>query len=258
MNQIDRNGPRSTDRLARAAGALYLLTFVTSIPALALKTPGLTAIVSGDELPGGAGLVLSAVLELVLALACAGTGVTLLLVLRRVSAVRGLGFLASRLVEAGLVTLGAVVLLALGAREIASTSSAPALVAVHDAAFLLGPGLLPAVNALLLAPAVVRAGLVPRAVAVIGLLGAPLLLGSAAATLAGVLPQVSPIAGVLALPIAVWELALGLWLLLRGAGAGVGAAGAGAAGVDGSSPGSHPAATGEQAARPLGAAASSS
>ncbi len=251
MNQVDRSGATTTERLARTAGALYLLTFVTSIPALALKAPSLAAIRSGNPVPDGGALVASVVLELVLALACAGTGVALLLLLLRQSAVRGLGFLASRLVEASLVVLGAAVLLALSEPDIAATASAPALVAVHDAAFLLGPGLLPAVNALLLAPAVFRAGLVPRAVAAIGLVGAPLLLGSAAATLAGVLPQVSPVAGLLALPIAVWELALGLWLLVRGAGS--------RAAVDhGSSPTSHPAATGEQAARPLEAAASSS
>lgn len=251
MNQVDRSGATTTERLARTAGALYLLTFVTSIPALALKAPSLAAIGAGNPAPERGALVASVVLELVLALACAGTGVTLMLLLRRRSAVRGFGFLASRLVEASLVVLGAAVLLALSEPDIAATASAPALVAVHDAAFLLGPGLLPAVNALLLAPAVFRAGLVPRAVAAIGLVGAPLLLGSAAATLAGVLPQVSPVAGLLALPIAVWELALGLWLLVRGAGS--------RTAVDHrSSPTSHPAATGEQAARPLEAAASSS
>ncbi len=251
MNQVDRSGARTTERLARTAGVLYLLTFVTSIPALALKAPSLAAIESGNPAPDGRALVASVALEVILALACAGTGVTLVLLLRRQAAARGLGFLASRLVEASLVMLGAAVLLALSERDVAAGAAVPALVAVHDAAFLLGPGLLPAVNALLLAPAVLRAGLVPRSVAAIGLVGAPLLLGSAAATLAGVLPQVSPAAGLLALPIAVWELALGLWLLVRGTGS--------RAAVDhGSSPTSHPAATGEQAARPLEAAASSS
>lgn len=207
----------ASDRLARAAGALYLLTFATSIPALALKAPQLDAVVSATGSPASGTLVAAAVLELFLALACAGTGVTLLLVLWRRDAVRGLAFLASRMVEASFVVIGACLLLALAQPSVSGSAVAPALVAVHDAAFLLGPGLLPAVNALLLAPALMRCRLVPRAVGVLGLVGAPLLLVSAGLSMAGVLPQVSALAGVAALPIAAWELGAGLWLLLRGA-----------------------------------------
>jgi hypothetical protein len=48
------------------------------------------------------------------------------------------------------------------------------LVAVRDWTFLLGPGLMPAVNALCLGSLLYRSGLVPRIIPAIGLAGAPL------------------------------------------------------------------------------------
>nr|WP_268921392.1 DUF4386 family protein [Serinibacter arcticus] len=74
---------------------------------------------------------------------------------------------------------------------------------------------MPALNAALLAPALLRLRAVPRAIPVIGLVGAPLLAASALGTVLGAFDQVSAVAGALALPIAAWELALGLWLTFR-------------------------------------------
>ncbi|HBY23000.1 MAG TPA: DUF4386 domain-containing protein, partial [Propionibacteriaceae bacterium] len=80
----------------------------------------------------------------------------------------------------------------------------------------LGPGLMPAVNALLLGSVLYQARLVPRLIPLLGLIGAPLLAASALGTLFGVLDQVSPVAGLAALPIALWEASVGVWLLVRG------------------------------------------
>lgn len=198
----------SDRRLALIAGVLYLVTFVTSIPALALKTPFLAG--AADA----AGARTAVILEIVLAAACIGTAVALYPIIRRASPALALGFVASRVVEGALVMLGVVALLALV--DIPRGSGGNALIAVHDQAFLLGPGLVPAVNALLLATAVYRARLVPRVIPLVGLIGAPLLLASALATVMGILDQVSPLAGLLALPIALWEFSLGVWLVVRG------------------------------------------
>ncbi|CAN7378867.1 DUF4386 domain-containing protein [Microbacterium sp. LjRoot45] len=193
-------------RLARTAGILYLLTFATSIPALALKSPVLAGSTAADAaILARAG----ALLEVVLALACVGTAVAFFPLLRRAVPALAVGFVASRVLEAGLVFLGIAAVL------VVVTTGDPSAVALHDAAFLLGPGLLPAVNALLLGAALLRTRLVPRLIPIVGLIGAPLLLVSAGATLLGVLDQVSPLAALLALPIAVWEFALGVWLTVR-------------------------------------------
>lgn len=203
--------------LARIAGALYLLTFATSIPALALKQPFLEG--------GGsaAAAQCAALLELLLALACIGTAVALYPVARQKNEALAIGFVASRTLEAAAVFAGVVGLLSVvsirggGALEGGTGPEVlRALTLMHDWAFLVGPGLMPAVNALLLGSLLYRYRLVPRVIPLVGLIGAPLLTISAFGTLFGALDQVSPLAGLLALPIAVWELSVGAWLLVRG------------------------------------------
>jgi hypothetical protein len=168
--------------------------------------------VGGGHCDGGDGRV-----ELILALACIGTAVALFPVVRRVELSLALGFVCSRTLEAGLVVLGVVALLRLvTVSESDGHPASSALVAVHDWAFLLGPGLLPAVNALLLGTLLLRSGRVPRAIPLMGLVGAPLLMASAMATVFGAVDQVSTLAGLAALPVAAWEISLGVWLLVRG------------------------------------------
>jgi hypothetical protein len=90
------------------------------------------------------------------------------------------------------------------------------LVAVRDWTFLLGPGVMAGINALLLGTLMYRSALVPRVIPLVGLIAAPLILGSATATLFGFFDQLSPVAGLLALPVGLWELSLGLWLVVKG------------------------------------------
>jgi hypothetical protein len=213
-------------RRALTAGILYLITIVASLPAVALYRPVLDHADFALGTAGTAGVRFAAVLEVVLALACVSTAVVLYPIARRQSESAAVGFVASRILEAGLIVLGVIsVLAAVTLRDTATGPSTDAaalvtaghvLAAVHTWAFLLGPGLLPAVNAVCLGSVMYRSGLVPRIIPAIGLLGAPLLAASAIATLFGVLDQVSALAGLAALPVAAWELALGLWLTVKG------------------------------------------
>ena len=93
---------------------------------------------------------------------------------------------------------------------------AQALIAIHNWTFLVGPGIMPAVNALCLATVMYRSRLVPRIIPTVGLIGAPLLLASSVATLFGAWDQVSGPAFLLALPIAAWEFSLGIYLTVKG------------------------------------------
>lgn len=214
-------------RTAFVAGALYLVTFVTSIPALILKGPVLNEPNFILGAGGESGVLWAGFLEVALALACIGTAVVLFPVLRRQSETAALGFVAARALEATIIVLSVVSLLAVvtlrqnlaatgGVDESSLLVTAASLVAVHDWAFLLGPGLLPAVNAALLGYVLYRSGLVPRAIPTIGLVGAPLLAASVAATVFGITDQVSVVSAIGALPIAVWEFALGVWLVTKG------------------------------------------
>jgi hypothetical protein len=207
------------------AGALYLVTFLASIPAVFLLAPVLDdpAYVLGD---GASTRVLAgAALDVVNALACIGTAVVLLPVVRRQGGeALAHGFLASRVLEAAVILTGVVSLLAVvtlreeppaAADADALVAVAAGLVAVRDWTFLLGPGLAVA-NALLLGTLLYRSRLVPRVIPVLGLVGAPLLLAANTATMFGLTEQVSVVSA-LALPgIFFWELSLGVWLVVKG------------------------------------------
>jgi hypothetical protein len=215
---------RPLRRTALAAGVLYLLTFVTSIPTLGLYAPVRD---SADFVLGAgssAGVMWGAILEVALALSCVGTAVVLFPVARRQSETAALGFVAARLLEAGLVLVGVVSLLsvvtlrreAAGADPAALLAAGHALTAAYGWTFLLGQSLMPVVNALCLGSVLYRSGLVPRVIPAVGLVGAPLLLASDLAIACGVHAQGTALAGLAALPIAAWELALGVWLVAKG------------------------------------------
>jgi hypothetical protein len=197
---------------------LYLLTFV-SIPTVALyaptNDPGFVT-GPGPDLP----IRVGALLEIVVALACIGTAVALFPVIRRQSEALALGLVSARIFEAGTIMAGAASLLTLVSLRQADPGDdglivGQALTGLHEW-LQLGQGLMPAVNAVLLGTLLLRAGLVPRALPVLGLIGAPLLLVSTLSTLFGLWPQFSALSALAALPIAVWELLLGLYLTIKG------------------------------------------
>ncbi|GAA4539701.1 DUF4386 domain-containing protein [Pseudonocardia xishanensis] len=212
---------RTMRTTAFVAGALYLLTFVTSIPTLALfasvHDPAYVLGAGPDT-----GVHLGAVLNVLCALAGIGTAVALNPILKRHNESLAIGFVASRVVEGALILLGVASLLSVvtlrhsGADPTALTAGAGVLVAVHDWAFVLGQSLMPVVNALMLGTALYRSRLVPRLIPALGLIGAPLLFASVIGTIFGAFPQSSILALFAGLPIAVWEFSLGVWLVVRG------------------------------------------
>jgi hypothetical protein len=209
-------------RAARTAGLLYLVTFAASIPAVALLGP----VLDDPRFVFGSGpaptVVAGALLDLVNAAACVGTAVVLYPLLRPLAPARALGFVTSRVLEASTIVTGVVALLAVvalrvqGVTDPAAGTVAAALVALRDWTFLLGPGLMPAINAVLLASVLSERRLVPRAIPVLGLIGAPLQFASVLATLFGLTSQVSVFAAIAVVPIFFWELSLGGWLAFRG------------------------------------------
>jgi hypothetical protein len=96
------------------------------------------------------------------------------------------------------------------------TTVGHALVAMHDWTFLIGPGLMPALNALCIASVMYRSRLLPRWIPTLGLIGAPLLLVTWTATLFGAWDQVSAPSGLLTMPIAIWEFSFGVYMTFWG------------------------------------------
>lgn len=212
-------------RATLVAGIFYIATFVFSIPALALYD----GVVNDPSFVLGAGndqpVLWGGLIEIVTALTCIGTAVALYPVIRHHGHGRAIGFVASRTLEAAMIFTGVLAVLAVytlrqdataGTDTVALTTTASALVAVKDWTFLLGPGVMPAINALCFATIVYQSRLVPRWMPVLGLIGAPVLLASTTATMFGAFAQVSAIAIVSAVPIAVWEFAVGVQMIVKG------------------------------------------
>jgi hypothetical protein len=206
-------------KVALAGGIAYLVTFAASFPQLqlfaSLVADPVGFLKTGDTTPVLWGIWL----EIVTAAACVGTAVALYPVTRRYSPTAAIGFVTSRVVEAVLILVGVVSLLtvvSLKTTHPGTEAVAAALVTLRQWTFLVGPGLIPGVNALFLGYVMYRWRLVPRVIPAIGLIGAPLILASATGTLFGVWDQVSVLGGIGALPIAVWEFSLGVYLTVKG------------------------------------------
>jgi hypothetical protein len=218
------------DRLRKTAflaGALYLVTFIASIPAIFVLDP----VLSDPNYIVGSGadtrVLFGGLLDIVNALACIGTAVVLFPVVKRQNETLALGFVTSRMLEAAIICIGVVSLFAVvtlrqdmagapGADPDSLVTVGASLVAIRDWTFLLGPGVMAAVNALLLGTLMYRSGLVPRAIPLMGLIGAPLLLSAKLGMMFGVNDEVSLWSAIALAPIFFWELSLGVWLVLKG------------------------------------------
>ena len=207
---------------ALVAGALYLITFATSIPARVLFGPVRNdpSYVLGPG-PADTQILFAGLLDVLLAFACIGTAIALYPVVKRQNQGVALGFVGSRTLEAAIIVTGVIALLSVvtlrqaGAGADALIAS-QALVAVYNWAFLFGPGFMACVNALLLGSLLYRSGLVPRIIPLVGLTGAPLLFASDLAIMFGLWEQVSLPAGIATVPIALWEVSLGVYLVVKG------------------------------------------
>jgi hypothetical protein len=216
------DGMRKT---ALAAGLLYLLSFV-SIPRLALYGPVLNDpnfILGTGSVTG---VLVAAVLELIVAFAGVGTAVALFKVVKRQNEGVALGFVGARVFEAGMIVVGIIsVVTVVTLRDVSAGSGADAaslvttgraLVAFQNWTFLLGQTLVPGVNALLLGSLLYRSRLVPRILPALGLIGGPLMISSVIGQVLGINEQYSVWSAIALLPIFIWELSLGLWLVFKG------------------------------------------
>jgi hypothetical protein len=101
-----------------------------------------------------------------------------------------------------------------GANAASLIATGASHVAIYNWTFLLSQSLMPAINALLLGSIMYRSRLVPRVIPAIGLIGAPFLICTVIATLFGGFKLGSP--ELAAIPVAAWELSLGVWLVVKG------------------------------------------
>jgi hypothetical protein len=163
-----------------------------------------------------------------LAIAGVGTAVALYPITKRQNQAVALAYVTSRVIESALIMVGIVSLLSVlslrqhvtgtaGTDTASLVTAARSLVAIHDATFLLGPTLLAAVgNGCLLGYLMFRSGLVPRRMALLGLIGGPLIIAATICVLFGVFKAGSAWQGIATAPEFVWELSFGIYLIVKG------------------------------------------
>ena len=213
-------------KIARVTGVLFLITYITSIPAFfvfyapVLEDPRYIAGAGADT-----SVSLGAFLELILIIANIGTAVVLWPVLKRQNEILALGYVTARVVECVFIAVGILSLLtvvtlrqeAAGADAGSLVAVGASLVALHDWTFLLGPGFVVGVgNGLMLGYLMYRSSLVPRGMAMLGLVGGPVLCASGIAILFGVFEAGSVWQAIATIPEFLWELSLGIWLIVKG------------------------------------------
>ena len=205
-------------KTAFAAGALYLLSFV-SIPTLFLYNP----LRASNYIVGhgsNTGIIVGAILEMIVALAGIGTAVALFPVVKRQNEGVALGFVGTRTLEGGAILAGVACILSLVTLQQAGTGTnglvtGHALITMYDRIFLLSQSFIPAVNALLIGSLLYQSRLVPRWLPLLGFTGAALLVAGDGAVIFGLTAQHGAV-GVAAIPIAIWEFSLGVYLVVKG------------------------------------------
>jgi hypothetical protein len=210
---------RSTRRTALWAGVLFALTFVASIPAVFLYGGFGPLIDHPRQILGGSDtrVQLGAFLELIVVFANIGTAVVLFPILKWQSEAGAIGYVAARVVESVFIAVGVfslLVALQFG-RDVGAASRS--FIALHDWTFVLGPGFVVGIgNGLLLGWMMYRSALVPRRLAIFGLIGGPLILLSGTAVLFGVIDAGGSAQALATIPEIIWEGGLTIYLIVKG------------------------------------------
>jgi Domain of unknown function (DUF4386) len=214
-------------QIARVFGVLYLITFITSIPALfvffapVLDDPRYILGPGADT-----SVAWGAFLEMILIIAQIGTAVVVFPLLRRQNEILALGYVTARVMESVFTAVGIVSLLTIvtlrqeataGADAASLLTAGESLVALKNWTFVLGPGFMVGVgNGLILGYLMYTSRLVPRGMAVVGLIGGPLIIVTGVGVIFGVIEAGGAVQAIATIPEALWELGLGIWPIVRG------------------------------------------
>ena len=211
--------------IARVFGWLFVATFVTSIPAYFIFYAPVRddpSLITGAGADPTASVALGATLEVLLIIANVATAVVIYPILKRQSEIGAIGYVSARLVEGMFIAIGIVSLLTfLFMRQEASAGADSALgeafVAIYDRAFLIGPGFFAGfANGVVLGYLMYRSGLVPRGMAMLGLIGGPLLMATGIAIMFDVTERGGALQAIATIPEFFWELSLGIYCIVKG------------------------------------------
>jgi hypothetical protein len=215
----------ATRKIALVVGVLFILTFVTSIAGELAYGP----VLSDPNYITGAGadtrVFVGAFFELFLIISNIGCAVALFPLLKRQNEAIALGYVTARIVECTFILIGILSVLAVvtlrqeatGADANSLVTVGKSLIAIKNWTWLLGPGFIDGIGTgLMLGWLMYRSGLVPRRVALFGVIGGPMLAVSGVAVLFGLFKAGSPMQGIATIPEVIWEGYLAIWLTFKG------------------------------------------
>jgi hypothetical protein len=213
-------------RIATFTGWLWIVTFVTSIPARfffyapVLDNEGKYVTGAGND--AKTLIAIGALLELLLIISNVGTAVVPYSIHKRVHEAGALAYVTARIVECTFIAIGIVCMLAISTlRQDAPSGTDAALgqgiFAVYEWTFRLGPGVIVGVgNGLILGWLMYRSGLVPPRLAMFGLVGGPLIIISGALVILDVVEAGGAVQVLMTIPEVIWELGIGIYLIAKG------------------------------------------
>lgn len=221
-----------TRRIGRIFGWFFIGTFITSIPARLLFVNGVGASWTDMQFIPGAvdetSLRVGSILEFLLIGFNVATAVVIYPLVKRQSATVGLGYVTARIMESVFIAIGLISIISVlnvndamsGATGGEATTLAVAgdtLVSIYEWAFQFGPGLVvPIGNGLMLGYLMYRSGLMPRRLAMLGLIGGPLLFISSVLIIFDVFENGSGPSGLLSLPEIAWETSICIYCTWKG------------------------------------------
>ena len=215
-------------RTALIVGWLFVITYVTSIASKVALYPPLF---EGNYItgPGEDTRVLwGAFSEAILIIANIGTATAIYTVIKRQHPNLAISYVASRIMESVFIGVGILSVLTLvtlrqdyadtdGAAAAGLTAVGDALTVLQEWTFALGPSFVVGVgNGCILGYIMYRTGLVPRRLAMFGLIGGPLIILSGSAAMLGIIELDGTWQQLSAAPEFVWELGLGIYLIVKG------------------------------------------
>lgn len=218
----------NTKRNSTITGLFFIAATTFAIIGLLLYDPLLN---HADYLSRGAShatqIILGAICELVLVAANTGTALMLYPYLRLYNKHLGLAYFSFRLLEVLFISIGIISMLGLLSLSSDYTTNIETanlqtyqtigalLKAIHDWTFIIGPHFMLGINTFVYSYVFFKTKMVPRKLAVLGLIGAILVFIVGNLEMLNVLPQFSTTAILLVLPIALYEMILAGWLIVK-------------------------------------------
>ncbi len=209
-------------------GFLYIIAAVSSVIAVVFYEPVLSeqwylAVEMGSQTK----VLVGVINDLLLVMAAVGTAVMLFPYLRHWNEHIALGYLCFRFMEAVFISIGLVSILGLlnlsihydaGSLPIEESQFAVGLMlqAFHQWTFMLGPNFMLGINTFMYSYLLFKTGLVPKPLALFGMITAVLVFTAGLLEMFGVIEPLSAAKGLIALPVGVYEMSLALWLIVKG------------------------------------------